>query len=64
MTVLARCWKSPEIVQIELTVVILMLAAVLLRNIRIGGAHAADKIEQALKDFNEATDETLLTTNP
>jgi hypothetical protein len=36
----------------------------LLRNTRIGKAHAADKIEQALKDFIEAIDDTLLTTNP
>src|SRR5215470_6280139 len=35
----------------------------LLRNTRIGKAHAADKIEQALKDFIEATADTLLTTN-
>lgn len=36
----------------------------LLRNIRIGGAHAGDKVERALKGFTEATDDTLLATNP
>ena len=36
----------------------------LLRNIRICGVHAADKVEQALKGFSEATDDTLLATNP
>lgn len=34
----------------------------LLRNIRIGGAHVGDKVERALKDFTEATDDTLLAT--
>jgi hypothetical protein len=36
----------------------------LLRNIRIGGAHVGDKVERALKGFTEATDDTLLATNP
>jgi len=36
----------------------------LLRNIRICGVHAADKVEQALKGFTEAIDDILLATNP